>query len=104
MTVGQPLQEPRFLDGLRGWDRLVRGNLEHDLATLPAARDSLERRLRPREGEDRVDFRAKLPCVHQRTQLQQLLVVGLDDEVGRARHLLCDRDNALAGGYVAATS
>src|SRR5207249_3346014 len=35
---------------------------------------------------------------------QQLLVVGFDDEVDRARHLLCDRDHALASGDLAATS
>ena len=42
---------------------------------------SVEARLRPR-----------------RSQLQQLLVVGFDDEVDRARRLLCDRDHAFAGG------
>src|SRR5919198_5856940 len=84
--------------------RLVSANLEHDLATLPAARDSLECRPGIRERKDRVDLRAKLACVHERSQLQQLLVVGFDDEVDRARHLLCDRDHALAGGVLAATS
>src|SRR5436190_22149717 len=84
--------------------RLVRGNLEHDLATLPAARDSLERGPGLREGKNRVDLRAKLACVHERSQLQQLLVVGFDDEVDRARRLLCDRDHALASGDLAATS
>ncbi len=84
--------------------RLVRGNLEHDLATLPAARDSLERGLSLRERKNRVDLRAKLACVHERSQLQQLLVVGFDDEVDRARLLLCDRDHALASGDLAATS
>src|SRR6266536_3295376 len=66
--------------------RLVSANLEHDLATLPAARDSLERRLGLRERKNRVDLRAKLACVHEQSQLQQLLVVGFDDEVDRARH------------------
>jgi len=33
-----------------------------------------------------------------------LLVVGFDDEVDRARHLLCDRHHALASGDLAATS
>src|SRR5438876_8061242 len=83
--------------------RLVSANLEHDLATLPAARDSLERRQGLRERKNRVDLRTKLACVHERSQLQQLLVVGFDDEVNRARHLLCDRDHALAGGDLAAT-
>src|SRR6266540_4174260 len=54
--------------------RLVSANLEHDLATLPAARDSLERRPGLRERKNRVDLRAKLACVHERSQLQQLLV------------------------------
>src|SRR6266511_4084798 len=84
--------------------RLVSANLEHDLATLPAARDSLERRQGLRERKNRVDLRAKLACVHERSQLQQLLVVGFDDEVDRARHLLCDRDHALASRDLAATS
>ena len=57
---------------------LVSANLEHDLATLPAARDSLERRPGLRERKNRVDLRAKLACVHERSQLQQLLVVGFD--------------------------
>src|SRR5437762_14068029 len=35
--------------------RLVRANLEHDLATLPAARDSLERRPCLPERKNRVD-------------------------------------------------
>src|SRR5262245_28597594 len=78
--------------------------LEHDLATLPAARDSLERRPGLRERIDRVDLRAQLACGHERRQLRQLLVVGFDDEVGRARYLLCDRDHALASGDLAATS
>src|SRR6059058_1123223 len=84
--------------------RLVSANLEHDLAALPAARDSLERRPRLRERKDRVDLSAKLACVHERSQLQQLHVVGFDDEVDRAWHLLCDRDHALARGDLAATS
>jgi len=63
---------------------LASANLEHDLAPLPAGRNPLERRPSLREREDRVDFRAKLACVHQRAQLQQLLVVGFDNEVGRA--------------------
>src|SRR6185436_2693468 len=71
--------------------RLVSTNLEHDLATLPAARDSLERRPGLRERKNRVDLRSKRTCVHERSQLQQLIVVGLDDEIDRARHLLCDR-------------
>src|SRR5215831_19936880 len=79
-------------------------NLEHDLAALPAGRDSLERRRGLRERKNRVDLRAKLACVHERFQLQQLLAIGFDDEVERARHLFCDRDHALAGGDVAATS
>src|SRR4029453_16201083 len=82
--------------------RLVTANLQHDLATLPAARDSLERRQGLRERKNRVDLRAKLVCVRERSQLQQLLVVGFDDEVDRARHLLCDRDHALASGALAA--
>src|SRR4051794_8046346 len=82
---------------------LASANLEHDLATLAAGRDSLERRLGLRERKDRVDLRAKLACVHERAQLQQLLVVGFDDEVDRARHLLCDRDHPLGGGNLAAT-
>ena len=64
----------------------------------------LERRPDLRERENRVDLRAKLACIHERSQLQQLLLVGFDDEVDRARHLLCDRYNALAGGDLAATS
>src|SRR4029453_17951232 len=84
--------------------RLVSANLEHDLATLPAARDSLERRPGLGERKNRVDLRAKLACVHERSQLQQLPVVGFDDEVARARHLLCDRDHALASGDLATTS
>src|SRR5262249_46794626 len=84
--------------------RLVSANVEHDLATLPAFRDSLERRPGLRERKNRVALRAKLACVHERSQLQQLLVVGFDDEVDRARHLLCDRDHALALGDLAATS
>src|SRR5947208_14960080 len=84
--------------------RLVSANLEHDLATLPAARDSLERRPGLGERKNRVDLRTKLACVHERSQLQQLLVVGFDGEVDRARHLLCDRYHALASRDVAATS
>src|SRR5215218_6674899 len=84
--------------------RLVSANLEHDLATLPAGRDSLERRPGLRKRKNRVDLRAKLACVHERSQLQQLLVVGFDDEVDRARHLLCDRDHALASRDLAAAS
>src|SRR5207247_5010283 len=84
--------------------RLVSANLEHDLATLPAAPDSLERRPGLRERKNRVVLRAKLACVHERCQLRQLLVVGFDDEVDRARCLLCDRDHALASGDLAATS
>src|SRR6266700_7048868 len=83
--------------------RLVSANLEPDLATLPAARDSLERRPGLRERKDRVDLRAKLACIHERSQLQQLLAVGFDDEVDRARCLLRDRDHALASGELAAT-
>src|SRR5438477_13081245 len=83
---------------------LVGANLEHDLATLPAGRDSLERRPGLRQRKNRVDLRAKLACLHERSQLQQLLVVGFDDEVDRARHLLSDRDHALASGDLAATS
>src|SRR5205809_2158236 len=83
--------------------RLVSANLEHDLATLPAGRDSLECRPGLRERKDRVDLRAKLACVHERSQLQQLLVVGFDDEVDRAQRLLCNRDHALAGGELAST-
>src|SRR5215213_8869817 len=84
--------------------RLVSADLEYDLATLPAASDSIERRRGPRERKDRVDLRAKLAYVHERSQLQQLRVVGFDDEVDRVRHLLCDRDHALANGDLAATS
>ena len=47
---------------------------------------------------------SKLACVHHRAQLQQLLAVGLDDEIGRAGHVLHDRDHALAGGHLAAAS
>src|SRR5690242_15530491 len=65
-----------------------RADLEHDLAALPAARDSLECRTGLCERKDRVDLGAKLACVHERFQFEQLLAVGLDDEVGRARHLL----------------
>src|ERR1044072_4802241 len=84
--------------------RLVSADLEHDIATLPAASDSLECRPGLGERKNRVDLRAKLARVHERSQLQQLLVVGFDDEVDRARHLLCDRDHALASGDRAATS
>ena len=70
-------------------------NLEHDLRAS-RGRDSLERRPGLRERKNRVDLRVKLACVHERSQLQQLLAVGFDDEVDRARHLLCDRDHALA--------
>src|SRR5213075_2444659 len=83
--------------------RLVSADLEHHLAPLPAGRDSLERRPGLGERKDRVDLRAKLACVHERSQLQQLLVVGFDDEVDRARRLLCNRDHALAGGDLAST-
>ena len=61
--------------------RRVSANLEHDFATLPVARDSLERRPGLCQRKNRVDLRTKLVCVHQRFQLQQLLVVGFDDEV-----------------------
>src|SRR5436190_12322136 len=77
---------------------LVGANLEHDLATLPAGRDSLERRPSLRQRKNRVDLGAKLACLHERSQLQQLLMVGLDDEVDRARRLLCDRDHARPAG------
>src|SRR5215831_9172435 len=79
-------------------------NLEHDLAALPAGRDSLERCRGLRERKNRVDLRAKLACVQERSQLEQLLVVWFDDEVERARYLLCDRDHALAGGDIDAAS
>ena len=46
--------------------RLVSASLEHDLATLPAGRDSFERCPGLRERKDRVDLRAKLACVHER--------------------------------------
>jgi hypothetical protein len=83
---------------------LVAANLQHDLAMLPAGRDSLERRRGLREWKDRVDFHAKLAGVHERRQLRQLLAVRFDDEVDRARSLLCDRDHALGGVDLAATS
>src|SRR5262249_37475207 len=82
----------------------VSADLEHDLATLPAARESLERCPGLRERKNRVDLRAKLARVYERSQLQQLLVVGFDNEVDRARHLLCDCDHALASRDLAATS
>ena len=69
---------------------------------LPVARDPLERRPGLRERKDRVDLRAKLACVRERSQLHQLFAVGLDDEVDRTGRLLCDRDRALAGGDLAA--
>ena len=62
-------------DDLTGPVRLVSANLEHDLATLPAARDSLKRRPGLRERKNRVDLRAQLACVRERCQLQQLLMV-----------------------------
>jgi len=43
---------------------LAVANLEHDFAALPAGRNPLERRPGLGEPEDRVDFRAKLACVH----------------------------------------
>src|SRR4051794_9829742 len=110
-----PLSSPRPPSG-RASDRrrtmaanrrqygLIRADLEDHLATLAARRQSLERGPRRRERKDRVDLRAKLPRVHERCQLQQLLLVGLDDEVGRARHLLRDRDHAGASGNLAAAS
>src|ERR671922_2397903 len=119
ISTGSPsavIPAARILLGARYWRsiihgrghgrtrRLVSANLEHDLATLPAARDSLERRPGLREPKKRVDLRAKLACIHERSQLQQLLAVGFDDEVDRARHLLCDRDHALASGDLAAAS
>ena len=63
---------------------LATANFEYDLAPLAWGRNPFEGRLRLCEREDRVDFRAKLARVHQRGQLQQLLVVGFDNEVGRA--------------------
>src|SRR5919109_811453 len=48
--------------------RLVSANLEHDLATLPAARDSLERRPGLRERKNRVDLRASRPCTNSACQ------------------------------------
>src|SRR6476469_8906140 len=86
-----------------GTHRLVGAKLEHDLAPLPAGLDSLESRPGLRERKNRVDLHAKLACIHELSQLQQLLAVGLDDEVDRARHLLCDRDHALASRHLAAT-
>ena len=64
--------------------RLVSADLDHNLPTFPVARDSLERRPGLRDRENRVDLRAKLAGVDECSQLQQLLVVGFDNEVGRA--------------------
>src|SRR5918994_3807498 len=61
--------------GHRRTRRLVSANLEHDLATLPVARESLERHPPFRERKNRVDLRTKLACVHERAQVAQLLLV-----------------------------
>src|SRR5436190_5734216 len=101
ISTGSP---SALIPATRTGPALVSAVLEHDLATLPAGRESLERRPGLRERKDRIDLRAKLARVHERCQLQQLLVVGFDDEIGRARHLVCDRDHALACGDLAAPS
>src|SRR5688572_178408 len=88
----------------RAWNAAARSvrlgvaDTEHYLAVLAGRRHALERGAGVGEREDGVELRPQLAGVDERGQLEELFAVRLDDEVGRARRLLGDRDEARPRG------
>src|SRR5262245_45528906 len=83
----------------RGLSRVPRGRLaagdpEHDLATLAPLSHAVERRPGIGEREHGVDLRPDCAFVGKPCELDELVAVRLDDEVGDAGCLLDDGDDA----------
>jgi len=72
--------------------RLAAGDAEHDLAALAPLGHAVERRPGIGEREHGVDLRPDCAFVGESCELDELVAVRLDDEVGDAGCLLGDGD------------
>src|SRR5262245_18862957 len=86
--------EPRVCGGFPTGVRLAAGDAEHDLATLAPLSHAVERRPGIGEREHGVDLRPDCAFVGEPCELDELVAVRLDDEVGDPGCLLGDGDDA----------
>src|SRR5436190_4823441 len=85
VTNGSPVWSTRKASPLRCWSCMV--DLHDDLPTLAGGHDAVERFPCVLQVEHRVDGRTYGPVCGEFGQLDQLLPVVLDHEVGRAHTL-----------------